>query len=100
MTAPVLLVHDDIALIASVRRLLTRVGHEVILATSVGDAVVAFGHHRPALVILAPEVEGGRGEQLLSELEDHPNRAELRLVLLGRELPGVDAAVIRLPLDG
>src|ERR671934_212326 len=59
MTAPVLLVHDDIAVIASVRRLLTRVGHEVVLATSVGDAVVAFGHYRPALVILAPDVEGG-----------------------------------------
>jgi CheY-like chemotaxis protein len=100
MTAPVLLVHDDIALIASVRRLLTRVGHEVILATSVADAVVAFGHHLPAAVILSPDVEGGRGKLLLEELQHHPDRAHLRLVLLGRELPDVDAPIVTLPLDG
>jgi CheY-like chemotaxis protein len=99
MTAPVLLVHDDIALIASVRRLLTRVGHEVVLATSAADALVAFGHHRPALVILSPDIERGRGNLVLDELQHDPGHP-LRLVLLGRDLPGVEAPVVPLPLDG
>src|SRR5918996_3839222 len=100
MAAPVLLVHDDIAVIASGRRLLTRGGYEVILATSVADALVGFGHDPPAAVILSPDVEGGRGELLLEELEHHPDRLHLRLVLLGRALPGVDAPMVSLPLDG
>ncbi|MBN1205854.1 MAG: hypothetical protein JXB05_13130, partial [Myxococcaceae bacterium] len=99
MAAPVLLVHDDIATIATVRRLLSREGYEVILATSVADALIAFGHHLPALLILAPGVEGGRGHLVLEELAQHPEGHQARVLLLGEPLPGHSVPVAPLPLE-
>ena len=100
MAESVLLVHDDIATIATVRRLLAREGHEVILATSVADALIAFGHHLPALMILAPGREGGRGHLVLDELGQHPDMRLARVLLLGESVPGSAAPVAPLPLDG
>ncbi len=100
MAGPILLVHDDIAAIAAVRRLLSREGREVVLATSVADAVIGFGHHLPELMILAPSVEGGRGRVVVEELALHPDAASLRLLLLGEALEGLAARVVPLPLDG
>src|SRR5690242_17069702 len=100
MAESVLLVHDDIATIATVRRLLTREGHEVILATSVADALTAFGHHLPALIVLAPGVESGRGHLVLEELGQHPDMRLARVLLLGEPIPGSAASVAPLPLDG
>lgn len=99
MAAPVLLVHDDLATIASARRLLVRAGFEVILATSAADALIAFGHHLPGLVVLAPSVEGGRGHVVMEELELHPDRGLARVLLLGESIPGFSAAVVPVPLD-
>src|SRR4051794_24351191 len=99
MAAPVLLVHDDIATIATVRRLLSREGHEVILATSVADALIAFGHYQPSLIILAPAVEGSRGHLVLEELAQHPEGHNARVLLLGEPIPGYNLAVAVLPLD-
>src|SRR5512132_2862319 len=98
--AAVLLVHDDIAAIAAVRRLLSRAGHEVILATSAADAIIAFGHHLPALVILSPWVEGGRGAVFLEELSNHPSGQSAHVLLLGAPVEGYALEVIPLPLDG
>ncbi|WP_267968346.1 DnaJ domain-containing protein [Myxococcus stipitatus] len=100
MGAPVLLVHDDIATIAAVRRLLSRDGHEVILVTSAADALIAFGHHLPALLVLAPGVESGRGRVVLEELLQHPEGRHARVLLLGESVPGFSAPVAPLPLDG
>ncbi|WP_257461333.1 hypothetical protein [Archangium lipolyticum] len=100
MAESVLLVHDDIATIATVRRLLAREGYEVILATSVADALIAFGHHLPALIILAPSVESGRGPLVLEELGQHPDMRLARVLLLGEPVPGSAAPVAPLPLDG
>jgi hypothetical protein len=100
MGAPVLLVHDDIATIAAVRRLLTREGYEVILATSAADALIGFGHHQPVLVVLAPGVESGRGHVVLEELLQHPDGKKARVLLLGEPIPGFSAPVATLPLDG
>jgi len=100
MAEPVLLVHDDIATIASVRRLLTREGYEVILATSVADALIGFGHHLPVLLVLAPGVESGRGHLVLEELGLHPDMRLARVLLLGDAVPGSAAPVAPLPLDG
>ena len=100
MAAPVLLVHDDIAVIAAVRRLLSREGYEVILATSAADALIAFGHYLPGLIILAPGVESGRGNVVLEELAQHPDRGLARVLLLGESVPGFGAPVVPLPLDG
>ncbi|MET0403229.1 MAG: hypothetical protein ABW123_12535, partial [Cystobacter sp.] len=100
MAEPVLLVHDDIAIIATVRRLLAREGYEVILATSVADALIAFGHHLPALIVLAPGVESGRGPLVLDELGLHPDMRLARVLLLGEPIAGSAAPVASLPLDG
>src|SRR5512140_3694801 len=99
MAAPVLLVHDDIATIATVRRLLSREGHEVILATSVADALIAFGHYQPSLIILAPTVESGRGNLVLEELTQHPDGPKARVLLLGEPIPGYSLPSAALPLD-
>ncbi len=100
MSGPVLLVHDDIGTIAAVRRVLTRAGHEVVLATSAADAMIAFGHHLPSLIVLGPAVESGRGPEVLEELSQHPNGAETRVLLLGEEVAGYAYPVVPLPLDG
>ncbi|NOJ89336.1 response regulator receiver protein, partial [Myxococcus xanthus] len=100
MGAPVLLVHDDIANIAAVRRLLTREGYEVILATSAADALIAYGHHLPVLLVLAPGVESGRGHLVLEELLQHPDGKSARVLLLGESIPGFSAPVAQLPLEG
>ena len=100
MPASVLLVHDDIALIAAVRRLLINEGCEVTLATSASDAVIVYGDMVPGLVVLCPSVEGGRGKAALDGLSQHPDWSSSRLLLLGEGVPGYDAPVVSLPLDG
>lgn len=100
MAGDVLLVHDDVVVIAAVRRLLARQGQAVILATSVADALIAFGHYAPSLVVLGPSVEGGRGSLVLRELAQHPNARQARVLLLGDGIQGSDAPVLPLPLDG
>ncbi len=100
MPASVLLVHDDIALIAAVRRLLINEGCEVTLATSASDAVIVYGDMVPSLVVLCPAVEGGRGKAALDGLSQHPDWSSSHLLLLGEAVPGYDAPVVSLPLDG
>ena len=100
MAGQILLVHDDIATIATVRRLLAREGYDVVLATSAADALIAFGHHLPSVLILAPGVEGDRGQLVLEELAQHPDAALARVLLLGESVPGFSLPVAPLPIDG
>lgn len=99
MAPPVLLVADDLSTIASVKRVLGREGYEVILATSAADAVIAWGHHLPGLVILQPTVESERGAVVLEELQQHPDAQLLHVVLLGESIPGFGYHVEPLPID-
>lgn len=99
MAPPVLLVADDLSTIASVKRVLGREGYEVILATSAADAVIAWGHHLPGLVIVQPSVESDRGGVLLEELRQHPDAQLLHVVLLGESIPGFGYHVEPLPID-
>lgn len=96
---PVLLVADDLAIIASVKRVLAREGYECVLATNAADAVIAFGHMLPGLLILQPSVERDRGGILLEELQLHPDAQLLRVVILGETVPGFAWPVVPLPLD-
>src|SRR4029078_5133140 len=77
-----LLVHDDLATLALVRRPLVRAGHTVELATSTADALTAATTLQPALVLLAPGVESGRGAALLHELHGRTENAARRTVLV------------------
>jgi len=94
---PLLLVHDDLATIALVRRTLVRAGHTVELATSTADALTAATTLQPGLVLLAPGVESGRGAALLQELHGRPETARLRILLLGRMVDGHRGAVLPTP---
>ncbi len=96
---PILLVADDLSVIASVKRVLAREGYECVLATSAADAVIAFGHLLPGLIILQPSVESDRGGVLLEELQNHPDAQLLRVMVLGETIPGFAWPVIPLPLD-
>jgi len=100
MANPVLLLHDDVSQIAAVRRLLVNEGCEVTLATSAADAAVAFDQCHPRLVVLAPALEGGRGEAALEALQQHSDFSGAKLLLLGAPLEASDAPVLSLPLDG
>ena len=97
MASPLLLVHDDLATIALVRRTLVRAGHTVELATSTADALTAAATLQPGLVLLAPGVENGRGAALLHELHARPETARLRILLLGRMVDGHRGAVLPTP---
>lgn len=96
---PVLLVADDLAVIASVKRVLAREGYECVLATNAADAIIAWGHGLPGLVVLQPSVESDRGAVVLEELAAHPEARLLRVVLLGESVPGFPWPVEPLPLD-
>lgn len=96
---PILLVADDLAIIASVKRVLAREGYECILATSAADAVIAWGHALPGLVLMQPSVEGERGAVALEELQLHPDAQLLKVVLLGETIPGFPWPVEPLPVE-
>ncbi|MEW6433397.1 MAG: hypothetical protein AB1730_17980, partial [Myxococcota bacterium] len=97
--SPILLVADDLAVIASVKRVLAREGYECVLATNAADAIIAWGHSLPGLVLLQPGVEGDRGSVVLEELAHHPDARLLRVVLLGESVPGFPWPVEPLPID-
>ena len=97
MAYTLLLVHDDLATIALVRRTLVRAGHTVELATSTADALTAATTLQPALILLAPGVESGRGAALLHELNGRPETARLRILLLGRMVDGHRGSVLPTP---
>ncbi len=99
MAAPILLVADDLPLITAVKRVLAREGYEVVLATSAADAVIAWGHSLPGLMVLQPSVESGRGPLLLDELDRHPDVKLLRVLLLGELIPGHPLPVEPLPIE-
>src|SRR5687767_14731600 len=99
MAAPVLLVHDDLQVISALKRMLAREGYEVVLATSAADGVIAFGHHLPALILLAPSVESGRGHVVLEELQLHPDGKLAKVLLLGESVPGFGYPVAPMPPD-
>ncbi len=83
MADSLLLVHDDLRVTAVLRRLLSREGYEVALATSVPDAIAACAERRPTLILLAPAVDGGQGKLLLDSLP----QPVPRLLLLGEAVP-------------
>lgn len=100
MDRPILLVCDDVALVAMVRGLLEREGLESVLATSVADAMIAYGHYAPRVLILDPRVEEGRGRFVLEELSRHPGSPPPSVLFLGDSVEGRPGAVVPLPLDG
>ena len=67
--------------------------------SSAADALIAFGHHLPALILLAPSVESDRGRVVLDELAQHPDGQLAKVLLLGESIPGYGFPVAPMPPD-
>ncbi len=81
--ARILLVDDDIAEISAVKRVLTRAGHQPVLATNTNDAVTAIEFQRPDLVIIGATCEGGHGVALTRKLAEDEPTSDVPVIVLG-----------------
>jgi CheY-like chemotaxis protein len=81
--ARILLVDDDIAEISAVKRVLSRAGHQPVLATNTNDALTAVDYQRPDMVIIGATCEGGRGVALTRKLAEDEPTSGIPIVLLG-----------------
>ncbi|MGB8929749.1 MAG: response regulator, partial [Anaeromyxobacteraceae bacterium] len=81
--ARILLVDDDIAEISAVKRVLSRAGHQPVLATNASDAQTAIEYQCPDLVIIGATCEGGRGIELTRLLAEADATANVPLIVLG-----------------
>jgi len=90
----ILLIDDDAARASAVRKLLAREGRDVQLAATVDDAISAFNRSPlPALILLAPGIESGRGHFVLEERVTHPKARHVPVLLLGESVPGFEVPV-------
>jgi CheY-like chemotaxis protein len=81
--ARILLVDDDIAEISAVKRVLSRAGHQPVLATNTNDALTAIDYQRPDLVIVGATCEGGHGIELTRKLADDEATSGISIIVLG-----------------
>jgi len=81
--ARILLVDDDIAEISAVKRVLTRAGHQPVVATNTNDALTSVDYQRPDLVIVGATCEGGEGIALTRKLADDEQTSAIPLIVLG-----------------
>ncbi|HTP49266.1 MAG TPA: DUF4388 domain-containing protein [Anaeromyxobacteraceae bacterium] len=96
--ARVLLIDDDIAEISAVKRVLSRGGHQAVLATSIADALTLAEQERPAAAVISASCENGGGAGLARRLAEDQGR--LPVLVLGEEgeVPA-GAVCIPRPLD-
>jgi CheY-like chemotaxis protein len=96
----ILLVDDDIAEISAVKRVLTRAGHQPVLATNTADAVTAIEQGRPDLVLVGSTCEGGYALSLTHRLQQGEDTSAVPVIVLGQSEGAADAAIqIPRPLD-
>jgi len=97
--ARVLLIDDDIAEISAVKRVLSRGGHQAILATSVADALSLAEQERPEVAVVSAACENGSGAALAHRFLAEGG-ASLPVLVLGEAGDVPDGAVrIPRPLD-
>jgi CheY-like chemotaxis protein len=94
--ARILLVDDDIAEISAVKRVLSRAGHQPVLATNTNDALTAVDYQRPDLVIVGATCEGGQGVALTVKLADDEPTSSIPVIMLGTS-PDASPAASQLP---
>lgn len=95
----ILLVDDDIAQVAAVKRVLMRAGYEPVLATNASDARATLASARPELVVVASRCEGGEGLVLARELGGGEVTQDIPLVLIGEGEVAGAAARLEEPVD-
>ena len=79
----VLLVDDDIAEISAVKRVLSRAGHQPVLATNASDAMAAIAQRRPDLLVISSTCESGEALALARRLPGDPATDGVPLLVLG-----------------
>jgi CheY-like chemotaxis protein len=89
----VLLVDDDIAEISAVKRVLSRAGHQPVLATNAADALAALARSPPALLLVAATCENGDAVRRFAEAKEARG---IPMVVLG-ECASAPEATPRLP---
>ncbi len=77
----ILLVDDDRDSVKSVKRFLTRIGHQVTECNSAGNALEALPGFRYPLVISDIKMPGMSGLELLQEIKSRPGGGETEVVL-------------------
>ena len=98
--ARVLLIDDDIAEISAVKRVLSRSGHQAVLATSIADAVTLAEQERPAAAVVSAACENGGGVGLARRLLEESGGPRLPVLVLGEEKEVPEGAVrVPRPLD-
>ena len=95
----VLLVDDDIAEIAAVKRVLRAAGLQVVLATNASDAVAEVARALPEILLVATACENGEGAALGRRLATEEGTREVPLLLLGERVEDVPAPALPLPID-
>ena len=78
--ARVLLVDDDIAEISAVKRVLSRAGHQPVLATNAADALASVAQSPPDLLLVGATCEGG---DALRRVAEEQGARDLPLLVLG-----------------
>ena len=99
MPRTVLLVDDDLAEIALVKRALERGGYEARVATNVSDGWSELARTSSDVLLLAPECDGGEGAELARRLTGQLGARSVALVVLGAPVEGVLARVVARPID-
>ncbi len=90
----ILIVEDDPALAASLRRLLTGAGYETAVATDGFSAGAMVGTLRPALVTLDLMLPGIKGVDVLRFIRSTPSLQHVKiLVVSGQAKPALDEAL-------
>ncbi|HSN90386.1 MAG TPA: response regulator, partial [Anaeromyxobacteraceae bacterium] len=96
MSRRVLLVDDDIAEISAVKRVLTRAGHQPVLATNTADAIFSIEQGRPDLVLVGSTCEGGYALSLTHRLQQEQETSAIPVIVLGQS-DGASEAAVQLP---
>lgn len=93
----VLIVHDDIAEISAVKRVVVRAGHQPALATTFAEAAAALARDPPAVLVVGSTCEAGAA---LKGLAGAVEAAHLPMVVLGVTAAAPEAAAqVPRPLD-
>jgi CheY-like chemotaxis protein len=95
----VLLVDDDIAEIAAVKRVLREAGLQTVLATNASDAVAEVSRTLPEILVVAAACESGEGAALVRRLASEERTRGVPLLVLGEGVEDVAAPALPLPID-
>jgi CheY-like chemotaxis protein len=95
----VLLVDDDIAEIAAVKRVLRAAGLQAVLATNASDAIAEVARALPEVLLVAAACENGEGTALARRLAMEDATREVPLLVLGDRVEEVSAPALPLPVD-